>query len=201
MWENSWSLCNLSSAASNTHAVRPSPTSGVSVLAREVPVSDWPSWCCTCFTRWPGGLFFVGLVSARVCLWSSEAKPKTSRYLFYVFQTEPPTQSQHTTGRSIHICYSDLRHHHFIVWHTICIKLQFSVLKGLVWFKTVADVQKETFHTHEGDLGGQELPWIFSCRNDLLIFVVVVNWKKKFKQTEKYFFMFWTKNVGLIIMK
>lgn len=83
-----------------------------------------------------------------VCLWSLEAKPQTPRYLFYVFQTEPPTQSQHTTGRSIHICCSDLEHHHFIVWHTICIKLQFSVLKGLAWLKTGSDGPKRAFHTH-----------------------------------------------------
>lgn len=75
------------------------------------------------------------------------------RYLFYVFLSETTNSAAAaaaavTTGRYIHICYSDLGHYHFIVWHTICIKLQFSALKGLPWLKTVSDVQKGIFFSH-----------------------------------------------------
>ncbi len=96
---------------------------------------------------------FARSVSAWVCLWSSEAKPKTLAICFMCSRMKPPTQQQqqqkqHTTGRYIHICWSDLGHYHFIVWHTICIKLQFSVLKGLAWLKTVSDVQKGIFCSH-----------------------------------------------------
>ena len=98
-------------------------------------------------------------VSAWVRLWSIEAKPKTLAICFMCSRLKAPTQQQqqqqqqqHTTGRYIHICYSDLGHYHFIVWHTICIKQQFSALKGLAWLKTVSDVQKGIFRSHQGSV-------------------------------------------------
>lgn len=112
------------------------------------------STCCTCLSLRHRGPGLLVRVSAWVCLWSLEAKPKTLAICFICSRLKPPTQHQqqqqpqHTTGRYIHICYSDLGHYHFIVWHTICIKLQFSVLKGLAWLKTVSDVQKGIFYNH-----------------------------------------------------
>lgn len=70
---------------------------------------------------------FAHLVAAWVCLWSSETKPKKLAICFMCSRLKPPTQQQQqqkpqTTGGYSHICYSDLGHYHFIVWHTICIK-------------------------------------------------------------------------------
>lgn len=134
-----------------------SVTLRVRVLDHDVPASG-PQARCFDMLHLPHSATqrssFAHLVAAWVFLWSSETKPKNLAICFMCSRLKPPTrqqqQKQQTTGGYSHICYSDLGHYHFIVWHTICIKQQFSVPKRLAWLKTVSDVQRGMFVALKG---------------------------------------------------
>lgn len=105
--------------------------------------------CCTCFTLWPRGPVLLAQFQHESVFEAQRTKTQTLAICFMCSRLNhqlSSSSSSSSTGRYIHICCSDLRHYYFIVWHTICIELQFSVLKGLPWFKTVSNVQGYLLH-------------------------------------------------------
>lgn len=126
---------------------RPSVTLGVRALERDALTSGPRAWRFH-MPHLPHSVTqrssFARSASAWVCLWNAETEPKNHAICFMCSRLKPPTQQQQqqTTGVHSHICYRDLGQYHFIVWHTICIKQQFSVPTGLAWLKAVSDVQR-----------------------------------------------------------
>lgn len=72
-------------------------------------------------------------------------KPKTPAICFICSRLKPPTQQRQTTGGCSHICCRDLERSDFIVRLNVSFKRQFSLLRGLDWFKTVSDVGRGIF--------------------------------------------------------
>lgn len=146
IWDNSCFLCNHCTAASNTHAHRVGEKERRTDTAALFRGQGSGSWCacfrsaCTPFRyAAPASLsdpevqFCSFDFSVSLSLKHRDETQEPGCICFMCSRFEPPTQQQQqqATGGYIHICYSDLGCYHFIVWHTICIKIkQFSVLMG-----------------------------------------------------------------------
>lgn len=144
---NSCSLCNPCTATSNTHVrrvglekeyvPRPFLVLAVRVLAHDAPASA-PQPSCFDPLHLPRSAAQMSCsegaeIQGDPVLCSAAAKTKDPQYLSYVFHFDKPStqqQQQQTTGGYEHICCSNLAPSHFIVWHTQCIKQQFTAHKG-----------------------------------------------------------------------